>query len=129
MSHTFKQTNTQNTGQKICLFSSLPNTQNMLLSLKHANACLFYKIVNGLTSPPLRQFINIRTTATRVTRGAERGDCIIPLRKSSFSQSSFSVKAAQQWNSIPSPIRYQTTFSLFNPKLKIWLVRNPLCQH
>ncbi len=50
--------------------------------------------MNSLISP-LKQFVNIRTTAHRSTRGGERGDCIIPFKRSNFSQSVFSVKAAR----------------------------------
>ena len=96
------------------------NTRHTFIMLLESDmkAQCVYVLSNSvcLTSPPL-------------TRGAARGDCIIPLRKSYFSQSSFSVKAAQQWNSIPPPIRDQSTFTLFKSKLKIWLVRNQLCQH
>ena len=65
--------------------------------IKYVDVCLMYKIIYGLASPLLRQFVNIK--------GAARGDCIIPLRKSTFSQSAFSVKAALEWNSIPATIR------------------------
>ena len=63
---------------------NLLSWENMI---KDVDVCLMYKIIYGLISPPLRQFVNIRTTAYGFTGGAARGDCIIPLRKSTFSQS------------------------------------------
>lgn len=86
--------------------------------IKNSNLCLFYKIIHGLSSPPLSQFVNIRNTAQRVTRGSARGDCVVPLRKSTFSQSAFSVRAAQEWNSVPQNIRELTTYTLFKNHLK-----------
>ena len=91
--------------------------------------CIRLQITYGLTSPPLRQFVNIRTTAYWFTRGAARGDCIIPLRKSTFSQSAFSDKTALEWNSIPATIRELDTYSSFRAHLKKWLISPQLCQH
>ena len=88
-----------------------------------------HKIIYGSTTPPLRQFVNIRTTAYGFTRGAARGDCIIPFRKSSFSQSAFSARAALEWNSIPATIRDLNTYSLFRAHLKRWLIGAQICQH
>ncbi len=45
--------------------------------IKYVHICLLFKTMNSLFSP-LKQFVNIRTTAHRSTRGGERGDCIIP---------------------------------------------------
>ncbi len=81
---------------------NLLSWENMI---KYANVCLMYKIIYGLSSPPLGQLVRIRTTDYRLTRGALRGDCIIPLRRSKFSQSAFSVKAAREWNTIPTTMR------------------------
>lgn len=84
----------------------------------YLNACLMYKIIRGLTSPPLSQFVSIRTAAYRLTRGAARGDCIIPFRSSAFSQSAFSITAAKEWNSIPISIRELPTYSAYRANLK-----------
>jgi len=48
----------------------------------------------------LKLYVSVRTTARRSTRAGERGDCIIPLRKSQFRCSVFSVLATREWNSI-----------------------------
>jgi len=51
-----------------------------------------------MAPPPLGEFITQNTQSSKQTRSVERGDCIIPFRKSSFSQSVFSVKAGHLWN-------------------------------
>lgn len=66
-----------------------------------------------MACPPLGEFVKLRTSTCRSTRGAARGDCTIPVRKSAFSQSVFSVKAALEWNSIPANIRGTGTYSLY----------------
>ena len=86
--------------------------------IKYANMCLMYKVINNLTSPPLKEFVQVRTSAYHSTRSAERGDCIIPLRKSRFGQSTFSHKAAQDWNTIPAPIRELDSHQSFKFYLK-----------
>lgn len=46
--------------------------------------------------------------------GVTRQKCIIPLKKSAFIQSAFSMKAAHKWNAVPVHIRELTTYrSLF----------------
>ncbi len=97
--------------------------------IKYANVCLIYKMISGLSSPPLVQLVLIRTTDYRSTRGTLRGDCIIPLRRSQFSQSAFSVKAAQEWNTIPTTIRDLDTYALFRVQFKNWLISTQICQH
>ncbi len=96
--------------------------------IKYVHICLLFKTMHSLSSP-LKQFVNIRTTAHRSTRGGERGDCIIPFKRSKFSQSVFSVKAAREWNSIPSTIRRLHTFGSFQSHLKKWLLTTQHCQH
>lgn len=98
-------------------------------TIKYSNLCLMYKVINGLSSPPLKQFINIRSNTHRSTRGAARGDCTIPLRKSAFGQTSFSVHAAKDWNFIPTTIRNMNTYHTFKTHLKQWLVNNQNCEH
>lgn len=97
--------------------------------VKYSNLCLLYKIINGLSSPPLHQFVNIRTADHSRTRGAARGDCVIPFRKSVFGHTSFSVRAATEWNRIPLIIRNQNTYCIFKNHLKKWLLEFQICQH
>ena len=105
---------------------NLVSWENMI---KHKNACLFYKIIHGMAPPPLREFVTIRTNQHRITRGVMRGDCIIPFRKSTFSQSAFSVAASREWNNIPTCIRDLNTYRSFSSNLKQWLIDNMICQH
>lgn len=57
---------------------NLLSWENMI---KHKNACLFYKIIHGLSTPPLREFVNIRTNPCRFTRGVTRGTALFHLGK------------------------------------------------
>ncbi len=41
--------------------------------IKYVHICLLFKTMYSLSSP-LKQFVNIRTTAHRSTRGGEKGD-------------------------------------------------------
>ena len=100
------------------------NWENLI---KYTDSCLMYKILHKLAPPVLRQFVN--TGSTACTRSAVRGDCILPLRKSAFSQSAFSIKAARDWNLIPTQIRDLQTYASFKVNLKKWLTSSQLCQH
>lgn len=99
--------------------------------IKYSNLCLIHKIIHNQSSPPLSQFVSIRnpTSLQRVTRGAARGDCIVPFRKSAFSQNTFSVTAAKDWNSIPANIRDLSTYILFKKHLKNWFITQQSCSH
>ncbi len=58
---------------------SILKTYNLLSwdnLIKYVHICLLFKTMNSLFSP-LKQFVNIRTTAHRSTRGGERGDCTL----------------------------------------------------
>ncbi len=66
----------------------------------YSDLCPLYKIKYELAPPVLNQFVNVAPSGYRLTRSAVRGDCIVPLRKSGFSQRVFSVRAAREWNSI-----------------------------
>ena len=68
-----------------------------------------------------------RTNPCRITRGVTRGDCIIPSRKSAFSQSAFSVTTSQEWNNIPTCIRDLNTYRSFSSNLKQWFIENMTC--
>lgn len=103
---------------------NLLSWENMI---KHINASLLYKIIHGMSPPPLRDFVSIRTNPHRITRGVTRGDCTIPFRKSASSQSAFSVKASREWNNIPTCIRDLNTYWSFGSHLKQWLIGNQIC--
>ena len=70
--------------QSILRKYNLSSQENMI---RHKNACLFYKIIHGI-SPLHSEFVNYRTNPHRITIGVTRGNCIIPLRKSAFKSAS-----------------------------------------
>ena len=98
---------------------------------KYTDACLVLKILNGLARPPLSIFVKQKTQTygSRSTRSAMRGDCIVPLRKSTFSKSAFSVRASHVWNTLPSDTHNCTTYHTFTKCLKTWLKVNQICEH
>ena len=97
--------------------------------IKYRNICLVFKILRGLAPPPLNTFITQRNNTGQITRSATRGDLTVPFRKSTFGQLSFSVKALQNWNSLPTHIKEIHTYCTFTSKLKIWLTHNQTCTH
>lgn len=101
----------------------LLNWENMV-NFQDAN--LIFKILHGLAPPPLSNFIN---QSSRYTRSATLNNLVVPLRKSAFSQSAFSVRAVQFWNTIPFHIRNVATHSIFKNMLKSWLIENQACDH
>uniref|UniRef100_A0A3B3BZN4 Reverse transcriptase domain-containing protein n=1 Tax=Oryzias melastigma TaxID=30732 RepID=A0A3B3BZN4_ORYME len=90
---------------------------------------LMFKVLHNLAPDPLSVFVNRRKDSERVTRGSVRGDCLIPLRRSAFSQSAWSVRSAAEWNSVPEEIRQSTTCKDFTKKLKKYLTDTYRCRH
>ncbi len=108
------------------------NTYNLLSwenISKFKNVCLVYKIMPGSAPPPLADFIKFKSIENRVTRGAAKGDCIIPYRKTLFGQAIFSFRASHLWNSIPQLIRECTSFKSFKHHFKKLLLNNQQCEH
>ena len=85
--------------------------------LKHSDAWLIFKIING-KAPPLCTFIQQKSSSSRTTRSALRGDCVVPLGSSSFGQLCFSVRASKLWNQLPVDIRNSTSHHTFTHHLK-----------
>ena len=112
-----------------CLILKKYNLLSWENLMKHTNICLMYRIINGVAPPPLARFVETRSIAIRVTRGATRGDCVIPFRESEFSKSAFSVRTANEWNLIPVHIRQLSTIQAFKGHTKKWLLDNQVCQH
>lgn len=96
---------------------------------KYTDACLMFMILNGKAPPPLSIFIKKFNSNNRSTRSAQRGDCAIPFRFTSFSQSCFSVRASQLRNTLPTEIRNCTTYHSFTQSLKAWLLENQTCDN
>ena len=107
----------------ILLKYKLLHWENMI---KYSHSCLMYKIIHGLVPPVLNQFVELASTSTR---SAARGDCVVPFRKSTFSQSAFSIRAAHEWNSIPTHIRNLSNYASFKFFFKKWLISGQSCQH
>lgn len=63
----------------------------------------------------------------RHTRSSSTSDCVIPLRRSAFGLSFFSVKALTSWNTLPEEIR--VCIDLFKLKLKSYLKLTQFCDH
>ncbi len=59
-----------------------------------ADACLLYKVINGLTPPPLKEFVTLHSDNERTTWTTNRGDCVIQCRSSEFGKSALSVRAS-----------------------------------
>ena len=99
-------------------------------SFKHfLDACLIFKIINGLAPPPLNRFIKRNESGLRTTRATARGDCEVPFRQSVFGETVFSVRGSHHWNSLPNEIRVTTNYSTFKFNLKRWLKANQICNH
>lgn len=45
-----------------------------------------------------------KNSSEYVMSGSVGGDCVVPLRRSTFSQSAWSVRGAREWNSLPDEI-------------------------
>ena len=85
--------------------------------IKYKNICLVFKILHNTAPPPLKSFIIQRNSSNQITRSATRGDLLIPFRKSTFGQQSFSVRAIRNWNSLPTTINdihYAYIFHLYS---------------
>ena len=94
-----------------------------------ADACLIFKVLNGLAPPPLKEFIGQRESGGRTTRATTRGDCKVPFRRSVFGKTVFSVRASNHWNSLPNQVRETNNYLTFKFNLKRWLKENQICNH
>lgn len=83
-----------------CLILKQQNFLSLGNLIKYVTLCLVFKILHNAAPPPLQTFTIQRSNNNRVTRGSARGD-FVPMRKSAFGKAAFSVKATQDWNSIP----------------------------
>ena len=85
--------------------------------IKYKNICLVVKILHNTAPPPLKSFIIQGNSSSQITRSTTRGDLLIPFRKSTFGQQSFSVRAIRNWNSLPTTINdihYTYIFHLYS---------------
>ena len=95
-----------------------------------ANLCMVYKILNGLTPQPLCAFVHARSSnSIRSTRISSIRDCTIPFRRTVAGQSAFSVRATNQWNTLPDAVRGSSSLRVFKSNLKNLLKAAQLCNH
>ena len=97
--------------------------------IKYRNIVLVYKILHNTAPPPLNSLVTQRNNTRLTTRSSTRGDLSVPFRKSTFGQSSFSVTAIQNWNSLPTQIKDIHTHTTFTAHLKTWFTENYTCTH
>ncbi len=92
-------------------------------------ACATYKILKGLAPPPLSAYIKQKENNNHTTRATARGDCIVPLRRTSCGQTVLSVAGSRIWNNLPIIIRDCNTYTTFKISLKKWLLTKQVCDH
>lgn len=96
---------------------------------KFKYACAIYKILKGLAPPPMSAYVKQNGNISYTTRATTRGDCVIPLRRTSCGQSVLSFAGSHIWNSTPSMIRGCYTYATFKTNLKKWLKSTQICNH
>uniref|UniRef100_A0A8C1L0A4 Reverse transcriptase domain-containing protein n=1 Tax=Cyprinus carpio TaxID=7962 RepID=A0A8C1L0A4_CYPCA len=90
---------------------------------------LIFKCVNNLAPAVLCQYVTKTNTNGITTRGSANGNCRVAQRKTTFGQSSFSVKGIHFWNVLPTEIKTLTNLKPFNEKVRHWLKLNQICDH
>ena len=98
-------------------------------TIKYKNICLVHKILHNTAPPPLNSLTILRNNSSQNTRSMTRGDLLVPFRKSTFGQLSFSVVAIKNWNSLPAHLKDIHTYATFTKHLKTWLSDNYNCKH
>ena len=94
------------------------------------NLCMVYKILNGLAPQSLCVFVHARSSnSIRSTRISSIRDCTIPFRRTVAGQSAFSVRATNQWNTLPDAVRGSSSLRVFKSNLKNLLKAAQLCNH
>lgn len=94
-----------------------------------SNVILVHKCLHGQAPQMLCEHIQPIQVAGRSTRSAVAGNCRVPHRKTVFGQSSFTIKGANQWNSLPSSIKAIHSHEQFKTQLKEFLKGNQVCSH
>lgn len=89
---------------------------------------LLFKCVNNLAPEIYCQLVLKQKSGIR-TRGTASGNCIAAKRRTTFGQTSFSVRGIKLRNALPSEIKTLTELKVFNTHLKQWLKMKQLCEH
>ena len=98
--------------------------------IQYADLILIFKILNGIAPPVFKDYIDQLTG--RYTRAGIRGDCKVPLRKTTFGQLSLAFRGTHEWNRLPTELKELkqiTSHCGFSKKLKRWLMLNQNCEH
>lgn len=105
-----------------CPILSKYNLFNLDNLRKYSDVCLVFKIIHDLAPPPLKDFIMLCADHnTKFTRASTRGDCVTPMHRTKFGQSSFSNKAISLWNSLLLDIKNNCNLQAFTSQVKAWI--------
>ncbi len=108
-------------------------TKFSILSWEHliqfSDLVLIFKILNGFAPPVFKDYIH---QITGYARAGIRGDCNVPLRRTTFGQLSFAFRGTHEWNRLPvvlTELKHLTGHCGFSKKLKIWLLTHQNCDN
>ena len=90
-----------------------------------ADACLIFKILNGLAPPPLNEFVSRRDSGVRTTRATIPDGTV---------KCQLDAPCLVKQSSLLEPLTTGTVreipnYSTFKFKLKMWLKTNQICNH
>ncbi len=85
---------------------------------------LVFPCLYGLAPQPLFKYV--QKPQSRSTRAASSGNCKVPFCKTSFAQSTFSVKGAKSSNTLPDHLESIADFHIFKKATKFWLVQQQI---
>ncbi len=71
--------------------------------IQFADLVLIFKILNGFAPPVFKDYIHQITG--RYTRAGIRGDCNVPLRRTTFGQLYFAFRGTHEWNRLPVELK------------------------
>lgn len=106
---------------------SILSFENVII---YSNVCLLFKIIRGVSAPPLKTFVSLNSEMlSRTTRSTDRGECRVPRRRTALGNSAFSCVATRQWNLLPTELITCTNFYTFSRLAKRWLLSRQTCSH
>ncbi len=82
-----------------------------------------FSIIRHRSVPEVSDEVNKKLNESYNTRQTENGTIFVPRVKKKKNEG-FTVKTAKLWNSLPEDIRLTEKKSIFNNKLKEWIVSN-----
>ncbi len=96
--------------------------------LKFSTVKMVFKCLQNLAPDVLCKLVS-RQSSGRITRGTTSGNCKVERRKTSFGQSTFSIKGSQMWNTLPTEIKTIQDIKVFTKNVKDWLKQNQKRMH